>query len=97
MSRAEARITRLEARADSLNDARSMDALIAERRFYDALSDDERQRYADYKHLDRAALEEVNALVLGSLHFELEPNHRPPTTAEMKAIIADVETIVRSI
>ena len=96
MSRISNRLKRLEAHTAEQGSKAIVYRLIAENRFYDCLSEEERQLYADYKGIDRQALEQVNLLVCGNLHFELERNTAPPTAAEHNKTVAEIKTLVKS-
>lgn len=95
MSRVNSRIRALESATATQSDRLIIYRLIAEKGFYDRLDERERQLYADYKHLDRRVLEEVETMVNGGLHFALERNAAPPTVAELHNIIDEVETEVK--
>lgn len=95
MSRINNRLSRLEAHTAEQGSKAIIYRLITEKRFYDRLDERERQLYADYKAVDRQALEEVEIMANGGLHFELSRNAAPPTAAELQSIIDEVETEVK--
>ncbi len=62
-------------------------ALVAAGCRYADLTDNQRERYAEYWGVARDALEEVETAVVGSLDFPLE--RKEPQ--ELKTVIADLE------
>lgn len=95
MSRISNRLKRLEAHTAEQGSKAIVYRLITEKRFYDRLSEQERNLYCTYRNDDRQALEQVNLLVCGNLHFELERNAAPPTAAEHEQNIVEVESMVK--
>lgn len=66
--------------------------LIHQGKYYDDLTDEQKERYCLYKGSDRKIVEDVQFYLFdGNMHFLLEENELPPTTEEMKGIIDDVE------
>lgn len=55
-------------------------------RYYDDLTDDEREVYARYKCTTREVMEEVETAVRGDLHFRLEMTVKQP----LDEIIAEI-------
>ena len=59
-------------------------------RYYDDLSDSEKDRYCLYRNSDRIGLEQVNGYFNGQ-HFQLERNPAPPTPIEHAARVKELE------
>lgn len=88
MPNVKARLNRLEAhKSQNFADVLSW---IQARRYYDELSDSEKDRYCLYRGSDRMGLEQVESYFNG-LHFQLERNPPPPTAAELAARVKEVE------
>ena len=88
MSNVKARLNRLEAqRNHSFADVLSW---IRAGRYYDELSDSERERYCQYRNSDRLGLEQVEDYFNG-LHFQLERNPPPPTPALHAETVKELE------
>ncbi|RKM60496.1 hypothetical protein D6855_07205 [Butyrivibrio sp. CB08] len=60
--------------------------------YYDELTDEEKDAYCRYLGTERDALETVNGYVLGCLHFQLNRRPKPPTDAEHRATVKEVES-----
>lgn len=67
-------------------------------RYYDELTDAERDAYLDYVTLgkpDRTAFEEVHLMVCDTLHFELTKRPTPPKNQqELNERVKEVEALV---
>ena len=88
MPNIKARLNRLEARHNqSFADVLSW---IRAGRYYDELSDSEKERYCLYSNSDRLGLEQVNSYFNG-LHFQLERNPIPPTPTQHAEIVKEIE------
>lgn len=78
--------------------ARREDAAQWQGRFYDALSDEEREDYARYYgggHFGREAIETVNMAARGTLHFELARRRtEPPTPEEHQEMLDEIEKAI---
>lgn len=68
--------------------------MIAAGRCYSSLTDEERERYAEYRGFPRGVLEAVESAVFGGLDFELCRRGPVPTTEQLKQMIAEIETVV---
>lgn len=87
------RIKRMEAR---LNDTTAgnlgrLAGLIAQGAFYDELTEEEKNAYCSYRGFDREAMETVEQMVTGTLHFQIERKPRPLTEAELKERAEEVQ------
>ena len=74
---------------------RDVGCLICQGRFYDELSDEQRQRYCECRGIERNAFEEVEKAVSGSLHFQLEPKPDPPTPSKLREIIKQIQSYLK--
>ena len=74
--------------------AKKIEAWTNTGRFYDELSDDEKDIYALYCGFDRQPMEDVEKAVNGSLHFRLPKREKVPSSEDMKERIAEVEALV---
>ena len=63
-------------------------------RFYDELTDQEKDRYCEYRGHDREAMEEIEMMVTGDIHFLLERKPIPPTKAQMQQIRQEIEDYI---
>ena len=72
---------------------RDVRCLICQGRYYDELTADQRQRYCEYRGIERNAFEEVETAVSGSLHFRLEPKPDSPAPSKLRHIITQLQTI----
>ena len=68
--------------------------LIQAGAYYDAITDEEKEMYAEYRAIDRASLEELELLTGGSLHFKLERKPAPPTREQFSKNLDELEKIV---
>ena len=59
-------------------------------RYYDELSDSQKERYCLYRDCDRLGLEQVNGYFNG-LHFRLERNPAPPTPTQHAETVKELE------
>lgn len=64
---------------------------IREGRYYDELSDSEKERYCSYRNCDRIGLEQVVGYFFDGLHVPLERRPAPPTEAERVQRVKDIE------
>lgn len=82
------RLNRLEAQHN--NGFADVLSWIREGRFYDELSDSEKNRYCLYCGIDRMGLEQVEDYFNG-LHFQLERNPAPPTPTQHAETVKKLE------
>lgn len=68
--------------------------LIAQGAYYDELTEEEKDAYCAYQGFNREAMETVEKMVKGTLHFQVERKPRPLTDAERKARAEEVEAYV---
>ena len=88
MPNVKARLNRLEAQhSQGFADVLSW---IRAGRYYDELSDSERERYCLYRGSDRMGLEQVEDYFNG-LHFQLESNPPPPTPTQHAETVKELE------
>lgn len=85
--RIEARLARLE-KAHSKNNYSDVLALIRQGVFYDELTEEQRQRYAEYRGTTMECIETVETAVCGCLHFLIE---QKPTPGNIEEISAETE------
>ena len=71
--------------------------LIKKGAFYDELTDEEKESYAQHWKTDRETLESVNNAVIGSLHFPLERRRPPRNREELERRILEVENMIDEI
>lgn len=71
--------------------------LIRAGAYYDELTEEEKELYAQHWKIDREALEEVNTQVVGSLHFQLTRFVPTRTIKRLNERIQEVEEIVNSL
>lgn len=94
MRRTQTRLERLESSRGAFGE---IIALIRQGAYYDALTDEQRQQYAEYHGITVAALEGVEIAVNGDLHFPLMANQHFKTEAERTAhiqiVTAEVEQL----
>ena len=88
MPNVKARLNRLEAQHN--NSFADVLSWIRAGRYYDELSDSEKERYCLYRDSDRLGLEQVNGYFNG-LHFQLERNPAPPTPTQHAATVKELE------
>lgn len=92
----EKRLSLLEGK--QLPDAVTVERWIAAGRFYDDLTDEEKEMYCSYKLVDREVFEEIETAVTGTLHHRLERNARGKMTASgREKIIQEVEALIDTI
>ena len=90
------RITKVEQEnAADATDIRIL-KLIRAGAYYDELTEEEKNLYAQHWKTDREALEEVNALSLGTLHFRLTRLVPTRTIKQLNGHIQEVEEIINS-
>lgn len=87
MRRTQTRLDRLERSQSAEN---GIERLVRLGAFYDELTPEQRHQYAAYKSTTPAALESVELMVNGTLHFVLEPNGTADSVAEVSAWIEDL-------
>ena len=68
--------------------------LIAQGAYYDELTDEEKNAYCDYLGSERDAMEAVEAMVTGTLHFPVKRKEKPLTEAQFRERVREVEDIV---
>ncbi len=71
--------------------------LIRAGAYYDELTDEEKDLYAQHWKTDREVLEEVNTQVVGSLHFRLTRLVPTRTIKRLNEHIQEVEEMVNSL
>ena len=69
--------------------------LIRSGKYYDELSNEERNAYCKYLGFEREVYETINALVFNSLHFQLEKKRKPATREQFEENVKEVEMIVQ--
>lgn len=90
------RIRKAQANTHAGEDLGIVAAAISRGAFYDECTDEEKNAYCAYYGTERQALEEVNGFILGSLHFKLERKPKPPTEAQFRERVREVEALVLS-
>ena len=68
--------------------------LIAQGAYYDELTDEEKNAYCDYLGSERDAMEAVETMVTGTLHFPVKRKEKPLTEAQFRERVREVEDIV---
>ena len=68
--------------------------LIAQGAYYDELTDEEKNAYCDYLGSERDAMEAVEAMVTGTLHFPVKRKEKPLTEAQFRERVEEVEALV---
>lgn len=68
--------------------------LIAAGAYYDEITEAEKDVYCEYRGFDREAMESVELAVTGTLHFQLEKKPKPPTEAQFRQTLREVEALV---
>ena len=69
--------------------------LIAQGAYYDELSEEEKDAYCAYQGHNREAMETVEKMVTGTLHFQVERKPRPLTDAEYKERVEEVKAYMK--
>lgn len=69
--------------------------LIAQGAYYDELTDEEKNAYCDYLGSERDAMEAVETMVTGTLHFPVKRKEKPLTEAQFRERVREVEEIVQ--
>lgn len=87
MRRTQTRLDRLERSQGAGNGIERLAKLGV---FYDELTPEQRQLYAAFKSTTSSALESVELMVNGTLHFVLEPNGTADSVADVSAWIEDL-------
>ena len=91
------RITKVEREnAADYTDLRILE-LIRAGAYYDELTEEEKDLYAQHWKTDRETLEEVNALALGTLHFRITRLVPTRTIKQLNGHIQEVAEIVNSL
>lgn len=85
------RLNRLEKTMPRNNDA--MRGIVG--RFYDELTEAEKDAYWAYYGSDRESMEALHGYFMDSLHFRVEKKPKPPTPQEHRATVREVEEIVQ--
>ena len=67
---------------------------IARGAYYDEMTEEEKNAYCDYHGFDRDAMERLEVLITGTLHFQAEKKPKPPTQAEFEASVREVERLM---
>ena len=91
--RIDTRLRRLEKAAPS-DDYLTIYELIRQGKFYDQLTADQRDEFCRYRGLNRAALEEVERAVNGTIHFPLTKKPFEQTKDQLQPIINEIERAV---
>ena len=91
------RIKRMEARLNgtTAGNLGRLAGLIAQGAFYDELTEDEKDAYCSYREFNREAMETVEKMVTGTLHFQVERKPRPLTDAEYKERVEEVKAYMK--
>lgn len=71
--------------------------LINQGAYYDELTEEEKGIYCAYIGHEREAMEQVEMVVTGTLHFQLERKAPPPTREEMARIAEEVQKIIEDV
>ena len=58
---------------------------------YDELSEEKRELYCNYLNVDRITFEQLQIMVMGTLHVEVERKHKSTTPQQMQQTITEVE------
>lgn len=90
-----ARVKKAQGQAQAGGNLERIAALLDRGAYYDELTDEEKIAYCEYRDTERDALEKINSLFLGTLHFQLEKRPKPPTREERRQIAEEVEAIAR--
>ena len=61
------------------------------------LYDNEKEEYCTYIGFSRDVVESVQTAAGASLHFKIERKPRQATTAELTAVVEDVENIIENL
>ena len=91
-----ARVKKAQENAQTGEALERLAALLDRGAYYDELTEEEKNAYSEYMDIERDALERVNALVTGNLHFQLERRPKPPTKEEFRRAAAEVEAMVNA-
>lgn len=90
------RIRKAQANTHAGEDLGIVAGLLSRGAFYDECTDEEKNAYCAYYGTEREALEEVNGFILGTLHFQLERKPKPPTEAQFRERVREVEALVQA-
>lgn len=71
--------------------------LIDQGAYYDELTEEDKAAYCAYIGQEREAMEQVEMMVTGTLHFQLERKAPPPTREEMARIAEEVQEIIEDV
>lgn len=94
LSSIRSRVKKAQIKASSGETLDIVAGLIARGAFYDELTDEEKNAYCCYIGTDRKALEEIEELIRGNLHFQVERKEKPLTEAQFRQRVQEVEDIV---
>ena len=59
---------------------------------YDELSDEQKELYCNYLNVHRVTYEQLQIMVMGTLHTEVGPKPKPSTPQQLQQIITEVKT-----
>ena len=90
------RIRKAQANTHAGEDLGRIAELLSRGAYYDECTDEEKNAYCAYYGTEREALEEVNGFILGTLHFQLERKPKPPTEAQFRERVREVEELVQA-
>ena len=90
------RIKKAQANTHAGEDLGRIAELLSRGAYYDECTDEEKNAYCAYYGTEREALEEVNGFILGTLHFRLERKPKPPTEAQFRERVREVEALVQA-
>lgn len=90
------RIRKAQANTHAGEDLGIVAGLLSRGAYYDECTDEEKNAYCAYYGTEREALEEVNGFILGTLHFQLERKPKPPTEAQFRERVREVEELVQA-
>lgn len=78
------RVERARQHSSAAGVYRHIKAYIAAGKYYDELTDEDKNLYCEYLERPREGYEVVNRLVYGHQHVKLEQKQPPPTEAELE-------------
>lgn len=70
-------------------------AAISRGAFYDDMTDEEKNAYCSYRGFAREVMEEVEEMVTGSLHFQVERTTKPMTKGEIIARAEEIQEYMK--
>ena len=62
--------------------------------YYDELTEEEKDAYCNYRGYDRKAMEDVETMIKGNLHFVITKKPKPPTQKELQERIEEVQEYI---